>query len=820
MFLSISCIYILLDRFLLFLYFIDSISRKKSHSSGLTRGSCQCKLKLRRSLYKQSNPLAKQNIRFSAFSFDEQNNYNVNSNLETFDNEDKSFHDVFCDQNKLCGCTLLPLRRSLSWPLILSECERVSIMDDWEVWDMSDEETDSTKLSDDSTTGKQPSLLDEERTEKPESPLINRRVSVRTSFNGDSNMDISKSFNSDDSQLLEEVKTVYVFKGSSNNNKSIENLTKSCDLSAPTKKQSFRDAFRERLSVNFGTSTFSKSKSMESLRSINETKDDHLEKNGRNISTTHSDLTAMYREENETDNDVRNDVFLSSNEEIRHQQHDSSKDNKNKHRGNLSLNVPTFTRARSLTDTSSKSNEDVYVLTVPTLSRAQSAEEITRASSVDHNVRTDIKNHRPLSKTQSGGNAINDTTRKTLVDKPRKKKSIDNNAIPTRDSGYLSLDETRKHSLENDSSVNLSYKIVFTPEQSNNEEEPKQSESEKSKHSTPPHANHQSLTSLQQGMLPLIAVGLGEERESDHVISSVTSPHSVEEHGNFHLGVHQNSGREKHLSVSEEDEYVDINFSVDEWGGEGENESSLDGIQELEQSSDDNNKNFENEHEQPSFHSLDSSTPVKIKHSLSGEQCIDTNDDATTKQEQLKSWDVSHSENSMEDNNKDTKVFNSPVNDKHSECLSEDQQPMICINGVVQNTNEIDSNIKTLSGDTDNNETEEYSLRMEHPLDIIGDPSTEAFDSLDSSNGARKASLDTSWSSPLEDSLTSFEAHEHECLVNGGDDAVRPELSTEEEFESMYRDALDGDSIDFKRGSGYLPTISEISTEAENQGRV
>jgi len=472
--------------------------------------------------------------------------------------------------NKDHGHTRYQLKRSYSWPLSLSEFGQT--MDDWEVWDLTENENEENE---ETATGLEESTKEQvsdenERTnsidETKEEGKLERstRVSVRTSFHSGSNLDLTASSSGGGSgqledSLLEEVKITYVFKEKNKSNENLSSLTKSCDVTPRRQKWSLRQSLRERLSVNFNnnnssTSTnnksldmnthnnkekqanmISKSKSMEHL---NKRKDDEsltlfrVGESKRHYSDTRSDLTSVgldsYEEENEHTN-----VFTESGERLKSQRDKSPL---------VHHSTPSITRSHSYTEIKrnkpkEKGAEEVYVLSVPSTNRVS----MNRAKSLEHVNKMESKK-KPVKKSSPSPQLS------PVVSRHKTRAQSESFRI---DSGYYSPDDARKDSLGGSATeAQTPYTITFTPETSNVET---------------PTKNHSP--SIKQGLASMIPIGVGETMTNDantsNIIHNVESAHSVEEHGTFNLSIKKESPEVTKLSFTEEEEYVDIDFVIE-----------------------------------------------------------------------------------------------------------------------------------------------------------------------------------------------------------------------------------------------------------------
>ena len=454
-------------------------------------------------------------------------------------------------------------------------------MDDWEVWDLTaKKETsmgleESTKLSDESqkTTN---SIVDETKEEEEGKLEKSTSVSVRTSLHGDSNLDLTTSSRGGgqlDDSLLDEVKITYVFK---ENNKSSENLsssTNSCDLTP--RRNRFRQSLRERLSLNYNnndsstipthnkslntnTTTndtdkqanmISKSKSMDNLHNKKDDEEQfRVGESKRHHSETRSDLTSVGLDSYEEEENEHANVFTESDEHL-----DLLR---TKPAASVNRNKPSITRAHSYTEIKRKpkerGGEEVYVLSVPA---SASRVNINRAKSLEHVNR--MEQSKKPDKKSSPSPQLSPVVRR------HKTRAQSDSSTFRIDSGYFSPDDVRKDSEGGATAESQTpYTITFTPEKSNVD-------------NPNPTKNHStSMPSIKQGLASMIPLGVSETMTNDentsNIVHNVESAHSVEEHGTFNLSTKKESAESTRLSVTEEEEYVDIDFVNDDKEPTGE----------------------------------------------------------------------------------------------------------------------------------------------------------------------------------------------------------------------------------------------------------
>ena len=438
--------------------------------------------------------------------------------------------------------------------MIFSEFEQR--MEEWEVWDLAVEETNGTKetkeqLGDEALS----TSVDEFKEGKLEHST---RVSVRTSVHG-SSQDLSRNSPSP----LEEVKITYVFK---ERTKSSENLlTQSFDQSSRRTKASFRQSLRERLSLNFSnnnnkekqheknesvygnsltvnenqTNMISRSKSMDCLQSKGELcfpfEENHASvgQTKRHFSATRSDLTSVGVHSDDDDDDCNRslNVFTDSDEILNVSKPSLVHSSTPKKAINRSKSYTDITRSSK-----SKSGEEIYLLSVPNLS-------INKSKSVENIHKMDERRNveRSASKSPQPSPVLRRRKARTYTDSFR------------IDSGYFSPDDLRKDSAASSTSaleVNTPYTITFTPEKS------------KTKFDT----NKPAKPSIKQGLVSILPIGVGEammdEPNTSNVVHNAESAHSVEEHGTFNLAAKRDN--EIRLSFTEEEEYIDIDYIIEE----------------------------------------------------------------------------------------------------------------------------------------------------------------------------------------------------------------------------------------------------------------
>ena len=724
-------------------------------------------------------------------------------------------------------------------------------MEDWEVWDLAVDEKlkqpSKNKLRDETNNSSSDHSKDEifERSTS---------ISVRTSHQDLSGISPSSSpvaTGYEDDSLLEEVKITYVFK--EQRTKSSDNLlTRSCDHSPRRSRNSFRQSLRERLSLNFNsndnknTDTYdkknkgknnnsvhgnrltvenvnshnnqinmiSRSKSLDCLQSKNNVhnkdevcfpfEENHNGSAGvaqtkRHFSATRSDLTSVGLQSDDDDDDCNRllSVFSDSDEVLNLDPSEGNLSPKitTTHNQNLNNNInsstpkKTINRSRSQTDIKkvgkSDKGEDVYLLSV--LPRLGGGARLSGGA-------------RNMSKSLE---SIHKMDKKDIVKDPAKpSKSPGQSPVVRRkartysdstfkiDSGYFSPDDLRKDSEASSTTAldvanatpSTAYTITFTPEKSNTNNEP----------STPVKQS----PSIRQGLGSVLPLGVGEtmvndERNAENIIHNAESAHSVEEHGTFNLRPTKQD--ELRLSFTEEEEYVDIDYLIEE--------------------------------EDPTMDSYDNETTGDRTEERTGDE-IEGNTKLTENIEDLEEYE--DFKNGLKDAEKKQQMASDEV-----DCPKYRMKTPPLLTIIHPPEEEEEEANKLPVNDSEDKRVDGFQIMHSTYPEINNDEGDPSFDesycdddmmlrgvgvsgveSLTPSTPSpperyRTISSSNECNSPFEDSMKSFEAHEREyASINGGGTPSTTGELTEDEEDSEWEHVGDHRRMTFVL-LDYLPPIVE-----------
>ena len=473
----------------------------------------------------------------------------------------------------------------------------------------------------------------------------------------------------------------------------------------------------------------------------------------------------------------------------RSQSYTDIKDKDNSNTSNVGRNNSTSSLNKSRT----KTGEEIFLLSVPNLSnshnKSKSLENIHRTGKKDSLTPTTSTSsrHSPVLRRSAKARTYSDSFR--------------------IDSGYFSPDDltTRRDSaasstsnLDNVTSTGTPYTITFTPEKSVNDTEENKSTSSNNSTKTP---KAKSSSSIKQGLASVIPIGVGEtmidETNASNIIHNAESAHSVEEHGTFNLSVNKSREDEPRLSFTEEEEYVDIDYVIEE--------------------------------EDPT---LDSCEDAHIEHNdIKKER--ENGDNNTNKDQEIK--DTSNPISSLgnpeeyrqfveELHNNDNKKQPRHSGSDDADCpkYRNKTPPLLTIN--IQSTSidesETETSLAPVLDESKDEENEEFKIMHSTYPEINGDGGEPSFEGVDdalagsctSSPERYRTTSNNECNSPFEDSMKSFEAHEREyascsngSIPNGTNNA---ELTDEEDELAEWDNLGDSRRMTFVL-LDYLPAIVE-----------
>lgn len=747
--------------------------------------------------------------------------------------DDEYFEDVFsCDNlsdSKIFNFnTLFNLKRAHSWPLISMDNSFVEMnekidqtnQEDWEVWDVDGDE-------------------------KVEENLSNGNI-MEKSLTRNTSIDTTNELNSTNQDEVAYTYTAPSPKNTSNNNTFNGNLT--VPLTQPkARSQSTSNNLKPHRSNSSEdtrgfTSSFTQGvpgkeeKHVLVVPDMKKSRSSTAIPNG-DSKTDSKGFSKSFQYEPQKEKKKRN--FLSffgmkkstSSSEV-------SKSNLSRNSSTSSEDPRGFNRSID-----PNSGEEKHTLIVPTLKRSESSSSVT--SNGNESLSQDALGFSSSMKLNSTSASNTNVHRKLSLG--------ERNAVRP-DSGYFSPDELKKTSTPKKNSK-ISYSITFTPETSI-----EQKNNSTSNTSTP-------FSPLQVQLLPLLGVGLGEEKPTHDVVHSVLSPHTVEEHGFFSLGGNQISDADtKNVSsdnLAEKNSNVQAQSNMEIVSpGQGKDTSedkspsvTIEVKDTIENTShfSDNDEDFK-ETARPRGIIL-----AKLRDDEEFYEVLDTDYDYpnhSTPNKDLVSTDSTKTRSEAADPN----VMSTPTTDKHS--AHEDSQdgkevPAVrqlilddegfstpgfqqgSANGQLPKYEElyavtdspddkessasvVQQNIihSQVSGELNSEDTTGVFPVFEHTNQVDDSTAEESVKSLGSDDeGDNKTSfVEDAFefdSSHLEDSMASFEKHEEEYSRNNQMPRWKEELSADEEDDNLYRDNND-EHVERKLTMEllkYMPPIIERSVE-------
>ena len=629
------------------------------------------------------------------------------------------------------------------------------------------------------------------------------------------------------------------FGSKNNSNNNTNNKNKSTQHNKDTIKKNNNSLYGNSLTVNNNqTNMISRSKSVDCLQSKRDDDDDELcfpfelntnrdkkarnscsggsvGQTKRNFSATRSDLTTVGLHSDD-DDECHLNVFTDSDEILNLPSPNPSSNSITQQ--NSSTPKKSINRSKSYTDIKNKDNSGSNSNNINT-SRTKTGEEIFLLSvpnlSSSHNKSKSLDNIHRMEKHGSNSSSTSTSTSKSPRHSPVLRRSAKARTYSDSfriDSGYFSPDDLiRKDSEASSSTSNLDnvnsnskpYTITFTPEKSINytENQPTSSSINKTPTAKSP--------SIKKGLASILPISVSEtmidETNTNNIIHNAESAHSVEEHGTFNLSVNDKSREhELRLSFTEEEEYVDIDYVIEE----EDPTTILDSCEDVGKVEHNNtNQDYEIE---------DGSSNVAEEDE---QQNKDKNNLLTSlgnPEEYRQFVEELHNK----DNKKQPYHHQGSLDEVDCPKYRNKTPPLLKIN--IQSPS-IDSETAGLEDDDDetkDGQNEEFTIMHSTYPEINGDGGEPSFESVeDALNGSSTSSPEryrtlsnNECNSPFEDSMKSFEAHEREyascsnsSIPNGTPNA---DLTDEEDELAEWENLGDSRRMTFVL-LDYLPPIAE-----------